>query len=193
MAGLLLTLAACSSPGGGSREARRENMAPPQEPLIGEQTYFDGAVFAAIKLGPFRRPMVERNSSDSSGGGERPSGGFGGGPPPGRGFGGGGGNGGGRPMGGGMSRQVLTATFTNRSPAELTLNVIMIKSILGNFIPEPETATLAPGASITLEPMRGSLTNLSALQVTLELERGEDRESHELELQPDPAFAPAGS
>ena len=74
-------------------------------------------------------------------------------------------------MGGGMTppRQALTVTLANASAAPITLQVTEVNSALGNFAAVPERATLAPGESMHLEPMRGALANLDEFVLTLGL------------------------
>ena len=66
-------------------------------------------------------------------------------------------------------RQALTVTITNTSDAPINLHVNDVNSALGNFAAVPEHATLAPGESINLEPMRGALANLDELSLKLGL------------------------
>ncbi len=94
---------------------------------------------------------------------------------------GGGGGGRGGPHGGAgrgasFPRQSLSLTLTNTSQETLHIRVQDVVSILGNFVPFPEKATLAPGESVTLEPMRGSLANLDELELTVGLAAGADRD-----------------
>ena len=56
-------------------------------------------------------------------------------------------------------------------------------SLLGNVAPEPETFTLEPGTSQTLEPMRaGFRENLTELHLTLRLRTVEANETQTLVL-----------
>lgn len=92
----------------------------------------------------------------------------------------GGGGGGPRRGGGGggasFPRQALTITLKNTSAESVAVRVQEVVSILGNFVPFPEKATLAPGESVTLEAMRGSLANLDELELTIGLAAGADRD-----------------
>lgn len=214
----VLALAGCRSP-------RRPPaaMAPPepQPKLAAESTFLDGtlAVTAVLEPFSFRRPgkqsSQEVNADDSPAArGERPARGMGGGggmgmggPPPGGGGGmggpppGGGGapSGGGGGMGGGMMgplRQSLAITFTNTSDEPIHMRVAEVKSILGSFVPEPETFTLEAGATQNLTPMRaGFRENLTELHLTLRIRTIEANETQELVLtktddQPEPPPPP---
>ncbi len=182
-------------------------MAPaePQPKLAAESTFLDGtlAVTAVLEPFSFRRPgkqsSQEVNADDSPAArGERPARGMGGGGPPGGGMGTGGGmggpppggggapGGGGGGMGGGMMgplRQSLAITFTNVSDQPIEMRVAEVKSILGSFVPEPETFTLEAGATQNLTPMRaGFRENLTELHLTLRIRTVEANETQELVL-----------
>jgi len=186
----LLLLSACSSPES-RREAFREKMGPPQPALEGSFVYFEKAnpIRVTARLTASHAPRrAERSSDDESPSG--PGGGFGGGPirnefgermgprP-----------GGGR-SGGGMAafpRQALTLSFKNEAPTPVTVVVTDVISLLGNFVPIPDRATLAAGESFTLEPMRGSLANLDAMELKLALRVGSTTQSEVFILNRTPA------
>lgn len=193
----LALLTACSSP----RRDNAEQRMPPQPPLAGESSFFAKTVTATARVSAPQRPALPEGqghrSEDGARAGGRP-GGFGGGfGGPGEGedrpaftrMGGGMGPGGGRPgggggQGGGMSRQSLVITFQNTGTASVELTVVEVKSLMGNFVPVPETFTLAPGQSQALEPMRSRLSNLDELAVNVTLRRGDESETQVLELRP---------
>ncbi len=79
-------------------------------------------------------------------------------------------------MGGSMPRQALSIILANTSAESITVRIQEVVSILGNFVPFPERATLASGESVALEPMRGSLANLDGLELTIALAVGDDRD-----------------
>lgn len=91
-----------------------------------------------------------------------------------------------RPGGGnpglGAPRQSLGLSLTNRGPSPVLVKITEVNSILGNFVPIPETATLGPGETVALEPMRGSLANLDALNLTLALTANGASEKQEIVL-----------
>ena len=192
----LLVIAGCSSP----RSAERLPPPPPQPQLAAASTFLEGAIAVDATFGAFdfkgptggaqREPGTERPAR-----GDRP------GPPMGMGGGGGmeggerprrsaGGAGGGGSGGGAMSgplRQSLSITLRNTSEEPIQLRVAEVKTIFGSFIPEPETFTLEPGASQSLEPIRvGARENLTELHLTLRLRTVEANETQTLVLKASP-------
>lgn len=88
-----------------------------------------------------------------------------------------------RGSGGAFPRQALSITLKNTSQESITVRVQEIVSILGNFVPFPERATLGADESVTLESMRGSLANLDRLELTVALAADNDRDRQTIILQ----------
>lgn len=171
---------------------------PPQPPLAGEITFFNNIVVATARVSAPQRPRPaasgETRGEDGPRGGGRPGGGFGG-------PGGGedrpafarmedGGmrsrSGGARLATGGITRQALVVSFRNAGTEPVEITVAEVKSLMGNFVPVPETFTLAPAQTQELEPMRSSLSNLDELAVSVTLRRGDSRETQVILLRPAP-------
>lgn len=185
---LTALLTGCTSPQD-KRAAFREKMGPPQPALIATQAFLANRIVVTAHLNsslPPRPPAGRNDNEDEPG--ERHAG-----HPAGEGrWGGGegrnmphfggmdGGPGGGPRRGGGAAaafpRQALTITLKNTSASPITVRVQDVVSILGNFVPFPEKATLAAGESVALEAMRGSLANLDELELTIGLAAGTDRD-----------------
>ncbi len=167
-------------------------MGPPQPTLEGNFVYFEKAhpIRVTARLtASLPPPRAQRSSNDESSAG--PGGGFGGGGPMRGGFGEGmGPRPGGSRGGGGMAafpRQALVLSFKNESTTPATVVVTDVISLLGNFVPIPDRATLAPGESFSLEPMRGSLANLDAIELKLALRVGSATQSEVFILNRAPA------
>lgn len=126
-----------------------------------------------------------------SGGGPGGRGGFEGGMGPGGGPGGPRGGPGGGGSGLGTARQALTVTLTNPTQAPVEVQITEVNSALGNFVPIPEKATLAPAESVTLEPMRGALANLDEFTVKLGLRVDRQTEQQSVMLKRLPDTPPA--
>ncbi len=202
---LLLAFAAA---GCASNDRTRGQRLPPQPLLFGRGTYFDDSVLVEATLGPFRlhptggtldrrppapgegEPIPVRGGGFGQRGEAEASGGFPRGMNDDRAFGGpSGGPGGGRagPGGGGglagMPRQNLVVTFRSQAADPLMLRVVEVKSALGNFVPVPETFTLAAGASQDLEPMRASYpAAIDELELLVALRLGAREETKVLHL-----------
>lgn len=193
-------LAGCAS----DRPPRHGPREQPQPPLAAKAEFFSGVLVAEAKVTSFRHSMPPpehdgggRTDADRSG---PPPGGHMGPPPGGGGMGGGPGAGGPppggeggersaqRPRGGGfgtMPRQTLVITFTNTSSAPVTITTTELNSLIGNFAPQPERLTLAPGASESLQPVSGDAGGLlNWLDVTLSLRSGGNIETKVLHLVP---------
>lgn len=165
---------------------------PPQPPLAGEIAFFSNTMIASARVSAPYRPRPA--GAGEAGGEEGPRGGRPGG------FGGPGGGedrpafarmgdemrprAGGRMAAGGMSRQALVVTFRNNGTEPVEVTVAEVKSLMGNFVPVPETFTLAPAQTQELEPMRSSLANLDELAVSVTLRRGDTRETQVILLKP---------
>lgn len=122
------------------------------------------------------------------------------GPPPGGGMGMGGAPGAGGPPHGGddrhgpsqphggygsVPRQTLSITFSNTGATPVTFTITELNSLVGNFAPQPERITLAPGASESLQPVSGDAGGLlNWLDVTLTLRRADTVETQVLHLIP---------
>lgn len=163
---------------------------PPQPTLSGEASFFDGALVVSALVrapqpGPPSGPGPDTDGKERPGGG----GGPGGGPPPGLG-------GARRPGAGGDDgrpgvmmaslpiRQELVVRIRNVGPAPVKLRVREVKSILGNFVPEPETFVLGPDQEQTLQTMRSCLDSLGRLDLSIALESGKIRELQIIALHP---------
>ena len=84
-----------------------------------------------------------------------------------------------------MPRQTLTIRFTNRSDSPVTLAVSELSSLIGNFAPQPELLTIAPGATASLDPVSGDAGGLlNWLDVTIALRQGGAPETRTLHLVP---------
>jgi hypothetical protein len=84
-----------------------------------------------------------------------------------------------------MPRQTLVITFTNTSSAPVTITTAELNSLIGNFAPQPERITIAPGASEALQPVSGDAGGLlNWLDVTLTLRNGGSTETKVLHLVP---------
>ncbi len=190
-----------------SRPPRHGPPEPPQPTLADHAAFFSDSVTVAAEVTGFSQGFV-RPDRDGEGptGGEhsgRPPGGHGMGPPPGGGGGGFGGPPGGGPRGGqpplgeehasgrgpgggglgAMPRQTLRLCFTNHGDVPITIAVTELRSIIGNFAPQPPKLTIAPGATASLDPVSGDAGGLLKwLDVTLTLRQGPTTESHVLHL-----------
>lgn len=80
-------------------------------------------------------------------------------------------------------RSALILRFTNSSAQAITFRISDVNSHLGDFVPRPETLTVAPGDQASVEPMLSNLNNnFDALDVTVTLRFGEKTETHVLKL-----------
>jgi len=82
----------------------------------------------------------------------------------------------------------LRVTFTNQGSTPLDLSIREINSVLGNFVAQPDQATIAPGESLELQPMisrMGVISGYIPLQVELRAEG--QTESQTIPLQEKPA------
>jgi hypothetical protein len=148
--------------------------------LEGTGEYLGGQlmVTARVSNAPLHRPPADgRQTSGGAGRPDRgPEGGPGGGVAGGMGMGGNpgggmrGGPGGMGSMGSNQPPLLLVVGFENKGSAPLTVIIRDVDSLLGNFVPQPETLTLAPGQSATLEPMisrMGLIANELELKLSL--------------------------
>lgn len=203
VAGLGLLASGCSSPSPRGPRGVQEIAQPPLEAHTAcfAATVEANAVVTAFRRGPLREgPSGESGSHDRHPGGGRPDGppsggGHGGfGPPP-----GGGGHrgasesGGERPMSGGlgqMPRQTLRVAFTNHAETAVTFAITELRSAVGNFVPQPASLTIEPGATASLEPVSGDAGGvLNWLDLTIGLRKDGQTESHTLHLVPSGATA----
>jgi len=91
-----------------------------------------------------------------------------------------------------LPRQTLRISFTNHTAAPLTFAITELNSGIGNFVPQPEKLTLAPGATEALQPVSGDAGGvLRWLDVTLSLRQGTTAASQVLRLVPTGAPAEA--
>ncbi len=172
-----------------------------QPTLAATTEYFGAALSAEATVTAFRHqfappkhegsdhgPSPERHGPPPGGGGGR--GGAMGGPPPGGGrdFGGSSEGTDSPPRGGGFAalpRQTLRVSFTNRSGESITFTITALDSAIGNFVPEPSSLTLAPGASGSLLPVSGDAGGiLTGLEVAVALRRGTETEKRVFHLVP---------
>lgn len=210
-AGALAGLVGCAGP----RPPRQGPPEQPQPPLAARAVFFSGTIVADAKVTSFRHGLQRPGHEDESSSGANarghsgpPPGGGGmgaGGPPGGGGGGGHGGMGAGGPPpdrgdrdhgdsesaphrsggSGALPRQTLRISFTNRTDAPLTIAIAELNSLIGNFAPQPEKLTIAPGATESLEPVSGDAGGLlNWLDVTLSLRHGGTAESRVLHLIP---------
>ncbi len=186
----LLLAAGCAGP----RPPERGHREPPQPTLAAHGLFFTDAITVDARITAFHR-NAPRPDRDGEARGDRPEhgrgpGGPGMGPPPGGPPGGGFGHGeeGGRPRGAAFAalpRQTLHLLLTNRSASPLSLTITELNSALGNFVPQPDRLTLAPGASASLDPMSSDAGGLLEwLDVTVTLRSGGKTETHVLHLVP---------
>lgn len=198
----LALLAGCASdrpPHGGPREQ-------PQPPLAAKAEFFSGILVAEAKVTSSRHSIQGPGRQDRGGNDADRSGpphGDGGhmGPPPGGGGMGGGPGAGGpppgaeggergsaRPHGGGFGaipRQTLVITFTNTNNAPVAITTTELNCLIGNFAPQPDRLTIAPGASEALQPVCGDAGGLlNWLDLTLSLQNGGTTETKVLHLVP---------
>jgi hypothetical protein len=82
-------------------------------------------------------------------------------------------------------RSALVLRFTNTSAQSITFRISDVNSTLGDFVPRPETLTVAPGGQGSVEPMLSNLnSDFDELDVTVTLRFGEKTETHVLKLRP---------
>jgi hypothetical protein len=82
-------------------------------------------------------------------------------------------------------RLALTFRFTNTGPKPVTFTIADVNSNLGNFAPRPETLTVEPGQSGSVDPMLSNLANnFEGLDVTLTVKIGGKKETQTLNLHP---------
>lgn len=82
---------------------------------------------------------------------------------------------------------LLNLTLTNQGNTPLEISIREIDSELGNFVAQPDFATIPPGHSIDLEPMISRLGVISGkIPLTLEFRSGKTIESQKITLQRDP-------
>jgi hypothetical protein len=90
-------------------------------------------------------------------------------------------------------RMALTFRFTNTGTQPVTFKIADVNSTLGNFAPRPETLTVAPGQTGTVDPMLSNMTsNFETLDVSLTIKIGKKDETQILKLHraPDSGAAP---
>ncbi len=193
----LALLFGCAGPG--PRHHGPPGSASLQPTLAATTEYFGAALTAEATVTAFRHqfarpkhegsepgPSPERQGPPPDGGGGM--GGAMGGPPPGDGGFGGSERAGSPPRGGGFAalpRQTLRVSFTNRSSEPITFTITALDSAIGNFVPEPASLTLAPGASGSLLPVSGDAGGiLTGIEVSVALRRGTETEKRVLHLVP---------
>jgi hypothetical protein len=81
----------------------------------------------------------------------------------------------------------LRVTFTNLSSSPIDFSIREINSALGNFVAQPDQATLAPGEQIELEPMISRMGVISgSIHLELELRAEGETESQTITLKENP-------
>lgn len=194
---LLLALAGCASDSMARRTPRE-----PRPTLTGRQDFFDGRITAEVKIGEMTRPLRAEGASargESPDGRRRPPGGFGGGM----------GGGPGRPTQGGEGGEdrmgprpavgqrqsgppvLIHLRFTNHGPEPVELHIADFLSPLGNFVVQPATLAIAPGATVAAEPLTSSLARQTAGgDITLKLRVGDHTETRTVPLEIEAAPRP---
>lgn len=167
---------------------------PPQPILTADQTFAETGLVVSAELGPFRRPLPEGQTAPAKPNerGERK----GQRPPPGSGE-------RSRPdaranQGGGTRgvratpmRQNLIITVSNPTDSPVSLSIASVRSLLGNFVAVPDSMTLQPGESQTLENMRANYpANFESLELTLRIRTAETNETQTFTLELDPNQPP---
>jgi hypothetical protein len=80
-------------------------------------------------------------------------------------------------------RTALAFRFTNSGAAPITFKIVDVNSALGNFVPRPETLTVAPGQQGSIDPMLTSRDdNFEELDVSMIIAIGGQKEMHILKL-----------
>jgi hypothetical protein len=91
-----------------------------------------------------------------------------------------------------LPHQTLRISFTNTGPNPVVIAVTEFRSLIGNFVPQPESLTLAPGGSAALEPVSGDAGGtLESLDVTVTLKRDRTSDTQVVHLQGPAPAAPA--
>jgi hypothetical protein len=86
---------------------------------------------------------------------------------------------------GSLPRQTLHIDFTNHTAAPITIVLTELNSSIGNFVPQPEKLTIAPGATAALQPVSGDAGGvLRWLDVTLALRQDSTNDRQVLRLVP---------
>lgn len=194
-----LALAGCESSGGRHRRADAGDPAVPAIAMSGQQIFFDGRIRAEATLGQGRGAHFAdepRVGGGSSSGGRRggSSGGGGGGHHRGGGMGGPEGMDDGPAIhlrGSPLPPVKLRFRLANLSPAALTVRIVDFKSDLGDFAVQPDQLTLDPGKTTEVDPMFSQLgVNGDEIPVTIVLQLGDKKETHDLVLKLLPAPTP---
>ncbi len=77
----------------------------------------------------------------------------------------------------------LQVTLTNQGESSLELSIREINSALGNFVPQPDQVSLAPGESLKLSPMVSRMGLISRnVPLQVELRTGDQTESKTITL-----------
>lgn len=85
----------------------------------------------------------------------------------------------------GFPRQTLRLTLMNRGPDTLQIELVELRSALGNFSPRPDRVVLAPGTSTELDPVSGDAGGaLDSLDIVFSIRRGEETLSQTIHLVP---------
>jgi len=91
-----------------------------------------------------------------------------------------------------LPHQTLRISFTNRGAVPVQISITELRSLIGNFVPQPEQLTLAPGATAALDPVSGDAGgNLESLDVAVTLQHERITDPQVLHLHPRPPAAPA--
>ncbi len=88
-------------------------------------------------------------------------------------------------------RSALIVKFTNHDARPVTFTIADVNSVLGNFVPSPETLTLAPAQQGAIDPMLSNFDgNFDEVELTLTLKTAGVKETHILKLQRGPESPP---
>ncbi|MBS0631739.1 MAG: hypothetical protein JSS11_07470 [Verrucomicrobia bacterium] len=192
-----LGLAGCASSGGRHHRSDAGEPAVPAIAMSGQQTFFAGQIRAEATLGQGRGAHF---ADEPKGGGGSGSGGRRGGSSGGGGHHRGGGMGGAEGMGDGPSIHMrgsplppvkLRFRLANLGSTALTVRIVDLKSDLGDFAVQPDQLTLDPGKTTEVDPMFSQLgVNGDEIPVTIVLQLGNKKETHDLILKLLPTPAP---
>lgn len=194
-----VAFAGCAS-GPDQRPGRQTGRREPIPTLSGSQAFFDGQIAAEVRIGamegfPRGGPDQGEVSREGRRGRRGGGGGFGGGLSGGPGMTSPEGAGPGElregPRGGGARRSapsgppvMIHLKFTNLGTEATELRIADFLSPLGNFVVHPEKLTLAPGASVEVEPMTSGLAQqVGGGDVSLTLQLGPRQETKTVPLQ----------
>jgi len=89
------------------------------------------------------------------------------------------------------ARSALCVRFTNHGAQPTTFTIADVNSALGDFVPRPETLTVASGEQGSVDPMLSNRDdNFTELELTLTLKIGAQKETHIVKLSHLPEGSP---